>query len=471
MTTEAPWLDQAKKDLDLIEIPGPKAASRIKQMFFTVGHKEVTSDEVSWCAAAVGCWLRETGYPTSQPVKLNLTGRSYEDYGKACAPKKGAIVVSTYTRLGVKDWRRHVGIIATDPRPGAKSYKVIGGNQSDSVSFMNIPIKRVTATRWPTHTEEAPLPNQPAIAPEGKPVAPAAPPAAPAVPAPRRGYSKDFRECLTETLVWEGGYSNDPYDSGGATQAGVTTERYRQYRRVKGLKPRSVKRIERHEVDEIYHDYYWQAVMGDRLPDGIDLAVFDFRVNGGPAVHSLQRALGVRADGLIGPITLEALEGVDVEKAVREICAARLAYVKKLKVFWRFGRGWTNRINGIRRAAIERAGFDDGPLAAVPQHPESANAISAEQGRTDEDPEGLDPRIAGGAITAGGGIVGAASQTSVPTPPSGTVEQLSAWQHAASFFQSFFNTIWEYWPFYMAALAVWALVSYGVPALYRRYRK
>jgi lysozyme family protein len=448
-------------------------------MFLTVGHPEVTSDEVSWCAAATGTWLRESGYPTSEPIHLNLTGASYEKYGKACAPKKGAIVVSTYTRLGRKDWRRHVGIMIADPRPGAKSYKVIGGNQSDEVSVINIPISKVTATRWPVLREQSEsLPEVKVAAPKEEPkpiVQPPTPPKPEGDDTPEHLYEVGgkFSECLKEVLKWEGGYSNDKYDSGGATMRGVTTGRYRAYRKAKGLPPRPVKRLTNAELQEIYQTYYWKPVYGDRLPAGLALAVFDFGVNSGPsrAIRFLQRILGVRQDGEMGPITLDAAEGCDVEATIKQLCADRLAFVKKIKTYWRFGRGWTNRIHGIRRAALERVGIDDEPLDVAPAPLGDEDSQSREQGRAEDEKSPIDPKVAGGVGAAGAGAAGAASQTPVPSAPTDTVEALSGWQQVAEFFQGFGSALINHWEYFLLAGAIWAGVVYGIPALYRKFRK
>jgi len=439
-------------------------------MFFTVGHAEITSDEVSWCAAATGTWLRETGYPTSEPLHLNLTGASYEHYGRKCAPKKGAICVSTYTRLGRRDWRRHVGIILADPRPGAKSYKVIGGNQSDEVSVINVPISKVTATRWPELRDQAE--DLPTVAVEKPTVQPPTPPKPVDDPTPEHIYesrgSTKFKECLKEVLRWEGGYSNDKYDRGGATMRGVTTSRYRSYRKARGLAPRPVRQITQKELEEIYHTYYWQPVAGDKLPYGLALAVFDFGVNSGPSrsIRYLQEALGVRADGEMGPITLEAAANRDVERIIKAVCKARLRFVKNIDTYWRFGKGWTRRINGIRRASLEREGYDDAPLARAPQPLADDNEQSASQGRAEGLKKNIAPTAAVGIAAPLAATAGAALQTPAPS-----IETLSAWQHAAMFFQGFGNAIVNHWEFFALAAVLWAVVVYGIPALYRIFLK
>jgi lysozyme family protein len=360
-----------------------------------------------------------------------------------------------------------VGIILSDPRPGAKSYKVIGGNQHDEVSVINIPIRKVTAVRWPELREQAedlpPVKEKPIVQPP-------TPPKEESDPTPEHIYEAPgkFKSVLAETLKWEGGYSNDKYDSGGATMRGVTTGRYRAFRKAKGLPPRPVKRLTQQELEEIYRTYYWNPVWGDSLPAGLDLAVFDFGVNSGPsrAIKYLQRELGVRADGEMGPITLEAVGNRDVEKIIKALSASRLAFVKRIKTYWRFGRGWTTRIHGVRRAALEMVGADDDALDVAPRPEADEDKQSAEQGRAEVESPGMGPKVAGGI----GAATAASAATSLPSAPTDTVATLSGWQTVAEFFQSFGSSLISHWEYFLLAGGVWALIAYGIPALYRKYR-
>ena len=114
-----------------------------------------------------------------------------------------------------------------------------------------------------------------------------------------------FDTCLAETLKWEGGWSNHPRDPGGPTMRGIIQRVYDGWRDNHGLPRRSVREIADHELRDIYRRSYWDQVRGDELPPGVDLAVFDFAVNSGPAraAKYLQRVLGVKVDGHIGPAT------------------------------------------------------------------------------------------------------------------------------------------------------------------------
>lgn len=161
-----------------------------------------------------------------------------------------------------------------------------------------------------------------------------------------------MRENLEVALTWvlahEGGFVNHPKDPGGATNKGVTQRVYDGYRDRKGLSRRSVRGIEANEVAEIYRAQYWQAVRADDLPAGLDYCVFDYAVNSGPrrAAMDLQRELGIKVDGVIGQITLAAVAKADVFDLIVRLCERRMRFLKALKHWPTFGRGWTRRVMG-----------------------------------------------------------------------------------------------------------------------------
>jgi lysozyme family protein len=163
---------------------------------------------------------------------------------------------------------------------------------------------------------------------------------------------ENFDFALTEVLKHEGGYVNHPRDPGGATNRGVTQATYDRYRRSRALIPRDVRHITWVELKNIYKNEYWHRVRGDDLPDGLDLAVFDFAVNSGPAraAQFLQRLAGAEADGLIGPATLRAV--ADHRGGLIDLlCDTRLSFLKSLKHWDTFGKGWSRRIESVRRTS------------------------------------------------------------------------------------------------------------------------
>jgi lysozyme family protein len=190
-----------------------------------------------------------------------------------------------------------------------------------------------------------------------------------------------FAQCLAETLKWEGGYSNDPHDPGGATMRGVIQVVYDGFRDSRGLPRRHVREIENTEVLLIYRNNYWNLVRGDELPPAVDLVVFDFGVNSGPtrAIKALQTVLGVAVDGHLGAATLAAVRRCEPVTLCRQLMAERRRFLAALPTYWRFGKGWMARCDGIEAAAQLTAGSLPSMAIAAPLA--DADAQSAEQGR------------------------------------------------------------------------------------------
>ncbi|SER05120.1 Predicted Peptidoglycan domain-containing protein [Faunimonas pinastri] len=161
----------------------------------------------------------------------------------------------------------------------------------------------------------------------------------------------DFEPSLRVTLAYEGGVSDHRLDPGGLTKAGVTQGTYDAWRKLQKLATRSVTSIADAEIRAIYRDGYWSVIRGDDLPAGIDFAVFDFAVNSGPAraVKGLQKAVGTGADGVVGNLTLAAVQDAarkDEEAVIRAICEDRLAFMQSLGTWRTFGTGWKRRVVG-----------------------------------------------------------------------------------------------------------------------------
>jgi lysozyme family protein len=116
-----------------------------------------------------------------------------------------------------------------------------------------------------------------------------------------------FDKALAQTLGFEGGWSNVPGDRGGATNYGITQRTYDAWRVTTGQPAQSVDLIADEEVRAIYLADYWTPCRCEDLPELLALAVFDMAVNSGVnnARFTLQKALGVKPDGVIGPVTIE----------------------------------------------------------------------------------------------------------------------------------------------------------------------
>lgn len=167
--------------------------------------------------------------------------------------------------------------------------------------------------------------------------------------------NNNFEKALALVLEHEGGYVNHPKDPGGATNKGVTQAVYDAYRKMRGRGPMSVKFITEDELRAIYKFQYWDKVQGDFLPIGLDYAVFDFAVNSGVTRASkyLQAVLGVAQDGQIGAKTLAAIQSPT--HVINALCDRRMGFLRNLKTFLTFGKGWTRRVTDVRNHALEMA--------------------------------------------------------------------------------------------------------------------
>ncbi len=164
----------------------------------------------------------------------------------------------------------------------------------------------------------------------------------------------DFQRALAFVLKAEGGYTNHPADRGGPTNKGILQREYDQYRRNNGRPAADVRDILNAEVEEIYLHDYWLAGRCDRMPWPVSLAHFDACVNTGvaQAAKFLQRAVGTRIDGVVGPLTL----GAFTDALERESPGALAGLLARQRIpFYRglakrdpeqrvFLQGWLNRV-------------------------------------------------------------------------------------------------------------------------------
>lgn len=171
----------------------------------------------------------------------------------------------------------------------------------------------------------------------------------------------NFQRSLDLVLASEGGYVNNRADPGGPTNLGVTLATAKRLKIDVDLDGDTdiadIKALTPKDAAKVYRVDYWGTIRGDQLPPGIDYATFDFAVNSGNkrAAQFLQRTLGVEQDGLIGPKTLDAAWAAwltDPATVIKRLCANRLAWMKRLKTWATFGKGWSRRVADVEKNAL-----------------------------------------------------------------------------------------------------------------------
>lgn len=146
-----------------------------------------------------------------------------------------------------------------------------------------------------------------------------------------------FDEAFRVIIGHEGGYVSDARDPGGETKFGISKRQYPNL---------DIKNLTIDEAKAIYRADYWARVRGDEFTFPVALALFDYAVNSGveTAIRSAQKALDLKVDGLLGPVTFAAIDNAEPEDFVSALQAERLLSLTRLTSFDTFGRGWTRRI-------------------------------------------------------------------------------------------------------------------------------
>jgi len=339
------WMAAAWAELGQAERPGAASNSRILDYFRAAGHAEIADDETAWCAAFVGACLERAGVVSTR----SLMARSYLAWGTATkAPSVGTVVVLS---RGDDPALGHVGFLVGET---STHLILLGGNQSNAVTVAAFDRARVLGFRAP------PVPD----------------------PHPADGASRTFDMALVHVLSLEGGWSDDPFDPGGPTNKGITLADLAREKRITvtagnfaALKA-ELRSIPDALVRDIYLNRTWRPAHCADLPPALALMHFDAAVNQGVtgAARMLQEVLGVEIDGEIGPVTLAAARACLLTQALETYAAIRRRRYRSLAQFWRFGRGWLNRVDATlaRALALARDGNATPSPASTPSTQETA---------------------------------------------------------------------------------------------------
>lgn len=143
----------------------------------------------------------------------------------------------------------------------------------------------------------------------------------------------DYQKALKFVLAREGGYVNNPKDSGGATNKGITQATYNSWLTAHRMPLEDVKNISDKNVSDIYFRNYYVASTADKIKDfRLKLLVFDTAVNMGVSTAKL---------------FLKQSNG-DYNKYINLRVARYYAIVAKYPKNKIFLQGWLNRIKALK---------------------------------------------------------------------------------------------------------------------------
>lgn len=144
---------------------------------------------------------------------------------------------------------------------------------------------------------------------------------------------KDIKDFIKSK---EGGYVNDPQDSGGATNKGVTL---RTFRAVCGAHKTitDLKRITSEEWATVFQHCVWQPIAGEKIKSpAISAVMADFAWHSGAATavkFAQSVCTGLIIDGVAGAKTVATLNRQDPGAFVKRYCDARRGYLLRVAGF------------------------------------------------------------------------------------------------------------------------------------------
>ena len=157
----------------------------------------------------------------------------------------------------------------------------------------------------------------------------------------------NFDQCFAALVVHEGDFADLENDPGGKTRFGVTEA----VARAVGYTG-DIHELPLSLAKTIYRSQYWDAVRGDELPADVRYYVFDAAAASGvrQSILWLQRALGVAADGVLGPVTLAAAHAANPDRLKARLLSQRLRFMAGLSNWPSFSRGWSRRVADLLEA-------------------------------------------------------------------------------------------------------------------------
>ena len=165
-----------------------------------------------------------------------------------------------------------------------------------------------------------------------------------------------FDKAFEYSVSNEGGYSDDPDDSGGPTNYGVSQAFLDQHLH-DPICCVVAKDLTLEMAKTIYLKYFWKLIHLEQLTDPIlAIKVFDFGVNAGPnrSILLLQRAFNdiypskeIKEDGIMGMKTVGAVNDGDATKILNAFINQMIRFYKKVvttkPVTIKYLNGWTAR--------------------------------------------------------------------------------------------------------------------------------
>ena len=176
-------------------------------------------------------------------------------------------------------------------------------------------------------------------------------------------YSEKFNKAIKFILDREGGYANNPADSGKQTMYGITEKVYFDWqKKVKGVHYyKGIKEITLEEAKDIYWDFYWEESKAEEFSYPVALVIMDTSVNFGVSngITFLEESLGLKQTGIMTEKLENLLHENDNVAFALKIVENRIKYryfrCEEDKTQEVFKDGWINRDNFLREEILKES--------------------------------------------------------------------------------------------------------------------
>ena len=157
-------------------------------------------------------------------------------------------------------------------------------------------------------------------------------------------------DIISDIITREGGFVDRAADKGGATKYGVTEATLSAWRR-HPCQAVDVKNLTETEARQILTELFLTRPGFTAISDAkVRAFAADWGVNSGPAtaIKALQTAVGIAADGTMGPRSVTAVNAADPARLFNRMVAARMQFIGHIITRnpsqAEFAEGWLTRL-------------------------------------------------------------------------------------------------------------------------------
>lgn len=161
--------------------------------------------------------------------------------------------------------------------------------------------------------------------------------------------NEQFEIAFNRIFDNEGGYQNSYDDRGNWTSGKVGEGELRGTKfgiSAMTYPDLDIVNLTVEKAKSIYYVDWWVGLGISKFPKPLQYQLFDAAINHGmdATIKMLQYAIGVKADGMFGPRSKQALSLVSDDDVLLLFLSERLLFMTGIKTWKTYGKGWARRI-------------------------------------------------------------------------------------------------------------------------------